>query len=130
MKNLISIRLATLALLVIFTLVMVFHLFVIIGVIPFNMVWGGRLQTHEQMISFEVTSILLNFTMLAVVAVYAGYLKVKLNPGIIKVVLWIMVILFLLNTIGNLFSNNEWEKIIFTPITLLLAIFSLRLAIE
>jgi hypothetical protein len=130
MKNLISIRLATLALLVIFALVMVFHLFVIIGVIPFNMVWGGRLQTHEQMISFEVTSILLNFMMLAVVAVHAGYLKVKIYPGIIKVVLWIMVILFLLNTIGNLFSNNEWEKIIFTPITLLLAIFSLRLAIE
>lgn len=82
------------------------------------------------MIQFEIVSILINMVMIAVVAIYAGYLNLKINPKIIKVTLWIMVVLFLLNTIGNLFSNNEMEKIIFTPITLLLAIFCLRLAME
>ncbi len=94
------------------------------------MVWGGRIKNQEQMISFEITSILINIIMLAVVAIYAGYLNLKINPKIIKVALWIMVVIFLLNTIGNLFSNNEMEKMIFTPLTLLLAIFSLRLAME
>lgn len=93
------------------------------------MVWGGRLQSQEQMILFEMTSILINGVMLGVVAVYVGYLKAKVNPKIIKAALWLMVILFSFNTIGNLFSNNELEKMIFTPITLLLAFFSLRLAL-
>jgi hypothetical protein len=129
MKNLLSIRLASMAMLLIFSLVILFHVLVIIGIIPFNMVWGGRLQSQEQMILFEMTSILINGVMLGVVAVYVDYLKAKVNPKIIKAALWLMVILFSLNTIGNLFSNNELEKMIFTPITLLLAFFSLRLAL-
>jgi hypothetical protein len=41
-----------------------------------------------------------------------------------------MVALFSVNTAGNLFAINDWERWIFTPLTFLLAIFSLRLAIE
>ncbi len=130
MNKFISSRFASSALLLIFSLVILFHVLVITGIVPYTMVWGGRIQSQEQMISFEITSILLNVIMLAVVAVYARHLNVKINPKIIKVALWIMVAIFLLNTIGNLFSNNQWEKIIFTPVTLLLAIFSFRLAMD
>jgi hypothetical protein len=130
MKNYISSRFASTTLLFIFSAVIVFHLLVIAGIIPYAMVWGGRIQSQEQMIPFEITSIMINVIMMAVVAVYAHYLNVKVNPKIIKVALWIMFGIFFLNTIGNLFSKNEWEKIIFTPITLLLAIFSFRLAID
>jgi hypothetical protein len=38
--------------------------------------------------------------------------------------------LFFLNTIGNLLSNNQLEKILFTPLTTILFVFSLRLAID
>ncbi len=130
MNKFISNRVASTALLFIFSLMILFHTLVIVKIIPFTMVWGGRIKNQEQMISFEITSILINIIMLAVVAIYAGYLNLKINPKIIKVALWIMVVIFLLNTIGNLFSNNEMEKMIFTPLTLLLAIFSLRLAME
>jgi hypothetical protein len=41
-----------------------------------------------------------------------------------------MFVLFAINTVGNIFSNNELERLIFTPLTLLLAVFSLRLAIK
>ncbi len=130
MNKFISSRFASTALLLIFALVILFHVLVLAGVIPFSMVWGGRIQSQEQMISFEIISILINIIMIAVVAIYAGYLNLKINPKIIKMALWMMVVIFFLNTIGNLFSNNEMEKMIFTPITLLLAIFSLRLAME
>lgn len=130
MNKFISSRVASTGLLLIFSLVILFHVLVLAGVIPFTIVWGGRIQNQEQMISFEFISILINIIMVAVVAIYAGYLNLKINPKIIKVALWMMVVIFLLNTIGNLFSNNEIEKMIFTPLTLLLAIFSLRLAME
>ena len=65
--------------------------------------------------------------MLVTVLIRSGYLNVQFNKKIITVALWIMAGLFLLNTIGNLVSTNAIEKIIFTPLTILLSIFSWRL---
>jgi hypothetical protein len=128
--NIISKRLATMALLLIFSAVIIFHLFVLTGFVPIDLVWGGRLKDQQQMVSFEIVSIILNVLMLMVIAGYAGYVNVRVNPKIFKVALWVMFILFLLNTIGNLFSENQWEQLIFTPITVLISIFCLRLAID
>jgi hypothetical protein len=106
-----------------------FHALIVTGVIPFNMVWGGRLQTKEQMLGFEAFSIALNVGMVWAVGMYAGLFKRRVNPFFLKGVLWAMAALFLLNTLGNLASTNHLEKLIFTPVTLLLAVFSLRLAL-
>jgi hypothetical protein len=66
--------------------------------------------------------------MLLIVLVYAGYIKIKVNALLLKTALWIMAGLFLLNTLGNLTSLNQTEKFIFTPLTLLLFLLSMRLA--
>jgi hypothetical protein len=117
-------------LLTILSLVVVFHFLVLLGIIPFEIVWGGRLKDRSQMPVFETVSILLNLVMLTIVGIKAGLLKVNVNRMIINIALWLMFGLFLLNTIGNLFSNNEFEKMVFTPLTLILSIFSLRTAIS
>jgi hypothetical protein len=130
MNNFITQKLATNGLLGLLSLFILFHLFIITGVIPFEIVWGGRLKNYSQMLSFEAISITANVIMLAVVSINAGILKVKINRAIIKAVFWAMFILFLLNTLGNLLSLNQLEKVLFTPVTLLLSLFSLRLAIS
>lgn len=130
LKKVISQRLATLGLLTLFSLVIVFHILVLVQVIPYKIVWGGRLENDTQMIQFEGISIALNLIMLALVAIYSGYLKWEINRRWIQLGMWIMVALFLLNTVGNLFAINDWERWIFTPITFLLAVFSFRLAID
>ena len=78
---------------------------------------------------FEGISITLNVLMLAIVAIYAGFLKIKLHQNILKIAFWGMFVLFVFNTIANLFALNNLETIIFTPLTALLALFSLRLAL-
>ncbi len=98
------------------------------SIIPYQMVWGGRLQSKKEMINFELVSILLNFLMLAIVAIHAKIIKLKVHPTIVKIALWLMVFIFMMNSIGNLLSLNEMEKYIFTPLTTLLAIFSFTLA--
>lgn len=128
MKNYLPERLAIYGLLISLSLIIGFHVLVVIGIIPFQIVWGGRLENHSQMLSFEGISILLNLIMIVVVALHANFLKWKVNRVIIRIGLWAMFGLFLINTIGNLFSVNELEKLIFTPITLLLSLFTLRLA--
>lgn len=130
MKRHISEKFAANALLIIFILVMLFHALVLIGVIPFDMVWGGRLKSKDEMIPFEITSIALNSVMLGIVMMQAGLVKVNVKPIVLKVAFWCMFVIFAINTVGNIFSNNELERLIFTPLTLLLAVFSLRLAIK
>jgi hypothetical protein len=112
------------------SIMVVFHFLILTSVIPFEIVWGGRLKNHSQMLSFETISIATNLLLLAVVSIYAGIIKVKINQGIIAGAFWLMFGLFSSNTLGNLLSNNQLEKILFTPVTLLLALFSLRLAVE
>ena len=129
MLNFIPKRFVIHLLLLLFTAVMLFHLLVMLGVIPFEIVWGGRL-TREKMIQFESASLLLNGVMLTVIGIYAGYVNLNVNPKILKGAFWIMVALFFLNTLGNLYSNNDLEKIIFTPVTMLLTVFCLRLAMD
>ena len=130
MKRLITEKFATNALLIIFILVMLFHVLVLVGIIPFDIVWGGRLKSKEDMIPFEITSIALNSIMLGIVMMQAGLLKLNVKPIVLKIAFWCMFVLFAINTIGNIFSNNELERLIFTPLTLLLSVFCLRLAIK
>ncbi len=129
MIRLISESLASRGLMVLFALIILFHLLVLVQVIPFQMVWGGRLNSVSEMYTFETVSIALNLVMLAVVFVRSGVMSLAVNPRVIQVLLWVMAALFILNTLGNLLSINEAEKLIFTPITLMLSIFCIRLAL-
>ena len=130
MENYFTERIAAIGLSAILSLIVIFHLLVIFRVIPFEIVWGGRLKDSSQMLLLETVSVTINLIMLVTVAIYSGFLKVKINRAVLKTILWIMVAFFFLNTVGNLFSNNEIEKIVFTPLTLLLSIFSFLLAIS
>ena len=129
-KNYLSERLSIYGLLISLSMIIGFHILVITGIIPYQIVWGGRLENFSQMLSFEAVSISLNLLMIAIVAIYANFLKWKINQVAIQIGLWVMFVLFFINTIGNLFSINEQEKLIFTPATLLLSLFSLRLALN
>lgn len=129
MKGLISERWAANLLLLIFALVTAFHLLILLGMVPYDVVWGGRLSNTDQMVVFESISLLLNVIMFVVVGLHTGLFKIRLDQRITVVALWLMTILFLINTVGNLLSSNQWEKIIFTPLTLIICVLCFRLAL-
>ncbi|MEQ8809642.1 MAG: hypothetical protein RIE59_11290 [Imperialibacter sp.] len=112
------------------SLVLVYHVTIITGLIPYEATWGGRLQNREQMLRFETVSIVMNLFILAVILIKADYLKLKLPPMVLKVLLWALAVLFALNTVGNLASICMLELIIFTPLTAASAVFCARMAIE
>jgi hypothetical protein len=130
MRRLISVHTAARSVIIILSLIVIFHLLVLAGIIPYKIVWGGRLESTTDMIRFEFVSIGINLLMLAIVANKSGYLNWGKSKQWVRIGLWIMVVLFSVNTLGNLVAINIWEKIIFTPLTLLLAFFSFRLAID
>ena len=129
MKTILSEKLALHGLLAVFLSTTVFHVLVVVGVIPFAIVWGGRLRNHSQMLAFEAVSLTITLLMLAVVAVRAGYVKIKVPPRVMAIFFSLMFLVFLANTAGNMVSKNRLEKRLFTPLTLVLALLSLRVAV-
>lgn len=113
-----------------FCLISVFHVLVLLQIIPFTIVWGGRLKTESDMYVFESISLIINVCMLAVVLIKKEIIRLNIPPIMITVALWLMCLLFFINTLGNLTAIDPFEKIVFTPITLLLSLTSLILAFE
>jgi hypothetical protein len=130
MNKLIPKKIAEYVVIAILSLVVAFHMLVVLEVIPFRIVWGGRLQDRSEMLLFEITSIILNLFMLAIVFLQSSLSRFKLNRAFAKICLWLMFLLFLLNTVGNILSKNEMERLLFTPLTMLLAVLCFRLAAD
>ncbi len=123
-------RIASVGMLVMLTFFVVVHALILLGIVPFQMVWGGRLTEHSRMVVFESVSLAVNLLMVLVVLVQAGRLRLKVKAIVLKVALWAMALLFGLNTLGNALSHNTLEKSLFTPLTLLLCLGCLRLALS
>jgi len=114
----------------IYTLSIVFHLLVIMHIIPSTIVWGGRLENQQELFKFESISIFLNVFFLLVMLIINSNIKFKVKPIVFRVLLWLMCVLFILNTVGNLLAKSSIETMIFAPVTLLLSVFSLYLVIN
>lgn len=110
----------------------VFHLLVLVGVVPYSIVWGGRINSTTELVIFEIFSISVMVIVIAVIANKGGYLSSR-SPWLKQLaalLLWLLAILFALNTIGNLFAKSLFETIVFTPLTLASSILCARIALE
>lgn len=96
----------------------VFHLVVLLKIIPFQIVWGGRLQTVQDMYVFELGSILINAFFIFVLLQKGMFIKSIFSNKAVSIILWIFFAVFLLNTIGNLLAKSTFEKL-FTIVTLI-----------
>jgi len=123
-----KIKIASIVLIALFSLTIVFHFLILLKVIPYTIAWGGRLQNDNEMFVFEGVSIALNSMFLFISIAKHKQIKLGKSGKFINVMLWIMFALFTLNTIGNLFAINSFEKMVFTPITIVLAIACFVLA--
>jgi hypothetical protein len=130
MLHKISFAFSTKAMLTILGLVIAFHILVLAQIIPFDIVWGGRLQNASEMRCFEGVSILVNVLLILVIIIKGKYVQLAVSRKLINGILWMFVLLFALNTIGNLFSKATIETLIFTPVTLISAILCYRIARE
>lgn len=110
-------------------LITIFHLFVIFGIVPYSIVWGGRITGKSQMVAFEAISFIVNLIIILLVLLRVDYIKTS-RTNITRISMWIISSIFALNTLGNIFSASSLERAIFTPLTLLLALLTYRLALK
>lgn len=104
------------------TLVVIFHLAVVTQIIPYSIVWAGKLNTVDEMYAFEAVTISINIFLVTVLLLKGNFVRHRISEQIINAALWLFFALFVLNTIGNLMAETKFEKLVFTPLTLLSAI--------
>lgn len=121
---------ATNALLFMTGVVTMFHLCVMLGIVPYNIVWGGRLTGRKEMLAFELSSIIVNMVLALTVAIKAKKVRAKAPGKLVNMVLWVFVLLFALNSAGNLAAKATLETVIFTPLTILSCLLCARVAVE
>lgn len=131
MKRLISANLAGNILLIFMGLLVVFHILILLGVMPANIIWGGQFEDRSnEFIIVEVVSLLLTLAFAIIIAAKTGYIKAGNFGKIVSIGMWVIFAYFILNTIGNFASGVAAENWFFAPITIALAVLALRLAIE
>jgi hypothetical protein len=134
MKNLISFKFASSASILVYGLLLIFHIALSIGAglfdfIPLDIVWGGKMKTKEQLIGFELVAFFVVLFCLFLTLVKTEHIKIAKLYKVSHYSMWFLFAYFLLNTAGNLASKTSFEKSM-SIATILLSICALRLALE
>lgn len=106
---------------ILLSLVTAFHFFIIVKIIPYDIAWGGRLKDDNDMYVFELISVFINLTLIAILMIKKGCLKIQLKQKIVNAILWVFLFVLILNTVGNLLSKTTFERV-FSVVTLVLAL--------
>lgn len=120
----------SITLIILSSLLVLLHLLVLAKVIPYQFLWAGRIKTDQEMVRFESVSLVMSLFFVLIYLAQAHFIPVQLPPLWLKVTLWIMAAFFLLNTFGNLASKNKIEKFFFAPLTILMTVLNVLLAMS
>lgn len=107
--------------LTILLILLILHFLIILELIPYDKVWGGKLKSVEEMRTFESISILITIFMMSVLILKYKLKRSNKKNRLFDTIIWGFVVFFSLNTIGNLFSESNLELILGTLITLISA---------
>lgn len=102
-------------------ILLLFHFGIVFKIIPYEIVWGGRLQSDQEMYVFESISIALNLLLALLLLAKVNLIRVSLPEKVINFGLLAFVGLFALNTIGNLLAETTFEKF-FSIVTIYLCV--------
>ena len=104
-------------LIIITILGIVFHFAILFKIISYTITWGGRIKNDREMYFFECISILVNLFFIFILSQKGVLIPIYFGEKTITIILWIFFFIFSINTIGNLFAKNRFEKF-FAIITL------------
>ncbi len=105
---------------------LVFHVLVLAGVAPYEIVWGSMIKGRDQIFVPETIAVLLTAAFAFVESAASGLIPVK--GKLWSVLAWCVFGYIALNVAGNLASPNMTEKILFTVIAAVQATLAFLIA--
>ena len=125
------VRTAATAATILFALAVILHVLMAAGIVPITIAWGGRqeiLNTGLRVAS--IASAVVLALMAVVIRRRAGLIGGYPIPLTISILSWVTTAYVAFNTLANLTSQSKGEKILFTPITVLLFLSCLAVSIS
>ena len=90
--------------------VTLFHLTILIKIIPYEITWGGKLKNDAEMYLFESISILINLFLGYVLLIKGEFVSKLISTKVVNIILWVFLFIFGLNTLGNILAETLFEK--------------------
>ena len=87
------------------------------------------MKTKEQLFVFEIISLVVQALCMFFTLVRSRFVFLPGLMNIAKAAMWVLFVLFLVNTLGNIFAKTAFEKC-FAIVTTILSVCSLRIALE
>jgi len=106
---------------VLLSVVVIFHLCVLFECVSYDKVWAGKIDSLDEMRVFETISILINLLLIATLLLKSKHIQNKVSNKVVNGIIWFFVFLFALNTVGNLFAKSVIEQTLGTGLTLVSA---------
>lgn len=97
--------------------ILVFHLAILLEIIPYSVVWAGKINLVNEMYVFEIVSISIILLLITILLIKRKNIINNQSNKLINILIWIYVLLFALNSVGNLFSQTWIELILGTILT-------------
>lgn len=117
-------------LLILLGCLILFHGLVIAGWVSADTVWGGRIETRQDLIHMELASISMLLLFALIILVKINLIDMDWIKPLAQLGLWLMAIFFLINTVTNLLAISAVERYLFAPISLILGLLTIRLALS
>jgi hypothetical protein len=131
MPRLIGARAAGKVALIALAALALFHVAMLTGLLPSEMVWGGRAAGEPGvMLKLELVGLVVTVLFGLIIAARIGLIRSPVPNKVIVVCTWIVFAYFVLNVLANLASTSTLERAVFTPVSLLVALLTLRAAVE
>ncbi|MBU1637916.1 hypothetical protein KKC97_09650 [bacterium] len=109
----------------------IFHVLVMVGALPAEMVWGGRAANSRlDLLLMEASALIVTLLFMLVIAMKAGYILSGRLTRTVTVAVWVIAVYFALNIIGNLTSASMTEQLVFIPVAAALSVLSFMLAVK
>ena len=128
-KSLLSIQTAANSMFILIGLLIGFHVLIVFGFISPESVWGNKLDTSEDLIHIELASISLLVLFAMVVMIKMNYIDMDWIKPLAQLSLWMMAVFFVLTGFNHLLSDSVVERLLFFPISLIMALLSIRLGL-
>ncbi len=108
----------------------IFHVLILAGIVPADIVWGGHIETQADLYRLEAVSISLNLMTVAAVLKHSKLVKLGKQSKGLDVFMTGLGVMFVFNGFANIFSETLFERLFFTPLILVYAAMTFRLVFE
>ena len=93
----------------------IFHIGILLTIIPEGIIWGGRLGSTREMYLFESITIAVTLYLILILLIRGSFIRPIFTRKVTTISLWFFLILFVLNSLGNVLAKTTIEQLFAIP---------------